>query len=242
MVKKARIRARRKTDVRKDRVQFAEVSFGTPDLGSVIIPVNSRSLSDHRRAQILADARSFHTKGLFIQECTNPKFLSALAGDFIKDLAPLKLQRYVAGHFAQKALDCYFHRLEQALTTDATLTLKRTQAFLTLKTTKNHLGREKKQFVATFPDEYAKNLIAAFSGLVAPLFEKPKKNTTANFWLMYTKWIWTNQMARAMEDLEKQIGTRRLEKMKSEQLFAEVLRIYSSRVRKKRAKRQIPLS
>ena len=227
MVKKTRTSVRRKTGIAKSRLQFAEVSFGNPDVGSVIIPVSSCVLSKRRRAQIIAKARSFHTKGLFIQECTNPKFVKALAGDFIKDLAPLRLQRYVAGQFAQKAFDCYFNRLEQALATDTTVTLKRTQTFLTVKATKNHLGQENMQYVATFPDDYAENLVSAFSGLVARLFEKPKRNTTANFWLMYTKWIWTNQMAQAMEDLEKKIGTRCLQKMKSERLFAEVLRIYA---------------
>jgi hypothetical protein len=45
--------------------------------------------------------------------------------------------------------------------------------------------------------------------------------------MMYTKWIWTNQMAHAMEDLESQIGTQRLERMKLDRLFGEVLRMYA---------------
>jgi hypothetical protein len=107
-----------------------------------MIPVTSRKLTEGRRAQIVFEAHEFHAKGLFIQECTSPRFLRALSGDFFENLAPLQLQRYVAAQFAQRAIEDYFDRLEEALIADAAGTLRRNQSFLKVRTRKNRSGPE----------------------------------------------------------------------------------------------------
>src|SRR3984893_15069670 len=105
----ARVLRQKKARSAKRQVELAEVAFGaSADLGPVMIPVRARNLSERRRAQIVSEAREFHAKGRFIQECTNPKFLWALAGDFFDSFAPLELQRYVPGQFARLAIEDYF--------------------------------------------------------------------------------------------------------------------------------------
>lgn len=205
---------------------LAEVSFGTRDLGPVMIPVSSQKLSDSERAQMVADAREFHTKGLFIQSCTNPRFLKDLAGGFHDDLGPLQLQQYVAASLAQQALDHYFHQLQQKLGSDAANILKRTKSFLSVSRTETLSSGIENEYSVTLPNDYPTKLVDEFGNWTAPFFEKPRGNRKANFWAMFAKWAWTNQMAHAMCDLEKQIGVRRLERMKPERLFAEVLRVY----------------
>ena len=203
---------RKNIPVQDRKVRLAKVTFGdSGDLGPVMIPVTSYNLTKCKRAQIIFEAQEFHTKGLFIQPHTNPRFLRALAQDSFSDLAPLQLQRHVVGRFGQMATESYFDRLEQALRRDAATTLKRTKAFLSVRVKKNRRGSEHNEFVATLPDNYSEDLVSELSDFVTPFFEKPTGKKRANFWVMYTKWIWTNQMAQAMCDLEEQIGAQRLE-------------------------------
>ena len=191
-----------------------------------MIPVPSQRLSERQRVKIVDEAREFHTKGLFIQECTNPRFLKALSLDFYEDLEPLQIQRYVAAQLTQHAIRDYLARLKEALNTDPEATLKRTGSFVKISSEKYRSAAKQNEYVVTLPDSYPTDVIAELTGWLAPFFGKPLRQRKANFWTMYTKWIWINQMTNAMCDLEGQIGADRLERMEPGQLFTEVLRVY----------------
>ncbi len=186
-----------------------------------MFPVRSRREAEARRDEIISQAVEFRNKGMFIQESTNPRFLKLLATNLAEVLTPF--QRYVAGAVAGEAVDYYSRRLEDALRKDPAGTLTSARMFLSLKETRTRTGRKRRSYQVTLPDDYAEKLVSQISSLIAPMFGRPKRTDAVNFWMMFTKWMWINQMTYAMEDLEKQIGADRLANMRTERLFARIL-------------------
>jgi hypothetical protein len=200
------------------------VSFGD-DSEPVMFPVASRADGEARRDEIVAKALEFRYKGLFIKESTDPRFLKLLATDFSEALTPF--QRYAAGAVARQALDYYFRRLEEALEANPASSFTKARTFLSLEVIRARAGRTQQSYTVKLPDDYADKLVSQMSTLIAPLFGRPKRSDKANFWMMFTKWIWLNQMTYAMEDLETRIGAEKLAKMRTDKLFARILRRFA---------------
>lgn len=203
----------------KARLQFMWVDTGSKDLGRVYFPVRSKAEGKRRRKELIEKAIEFQRKWMFIQRVTSSKFLLELADDFSRRLP---VQRLAAARFAASLLERYGGRLKEALHSDSPSKIISSRPFLKAKKRSKHL-------TVTFdpPPDFDERLVEICSDFIRPLFVAPKTAHGYNFWQNFAKWIWTNQMTNAIEDLEMSLGKTAVRTMPAEDLFNAALKVFS---------------
>jgi len=198
---------------------LAAVKIGG-DFGEVLLSVHSEEELESRRVELAERAFEFRRKGLFIREITSKDFLQELASDLAGECKNA-FQQTLAVRLAIALLENYIARLKEALDEPSRAEVAASRVFI--KAT----GPDAKHFIFDPPSDYEQKLVKICSDLIEPFFGPPTARYKFNFWRNFTEWIWINQMAQAMEDLEVTIGTAALEQLPSEELYNRTLTVFA---------------
>ena len=219
MAKKSKRRTGKCLKGHEPQQRLAVVKVGG-DYGEVLFPIGSEAEIQTRRDELTERALEFHRKGLFIREITSSDFLQEMASDLARE-CKTGFQGLLAARFAITLLETYTERLKEALDVASWADIAADRPFV--KAT----APDGKHFVFKPPPNYDQKLVKICSDLIEPFFGPPTTQFRVNFWRNFTEWIWINQMAQAMEDLEGSIGTSALEQLRAEEMFNRVLTIFA---------------
>ena len=190
------------------------------DYGEVLFPIDSEAAIETRREELTERAVEFHRKGLFIREITSADFLQEVASDLALQ-CKTGFQEPLAARFAIALLETYAERLKAALDVASWADVAADRPFL------EATSQDGKHFVFKPPQNYDQKLVKICSDLIEPFFGQPTTQCRVNFWRNFTEWIWINQMAQAMEDLEGSIGASALGQLPTKELFDRVLTVFA---------------
>src|ERR1017187_3655699 len=197
MAKKSKRRTGKCLKGHEPQQRLAVVKVGG-DYGEVLFPIGSEAEIQTRRDELTERALEFHRKGLFIREITSSDFLQEMASDLARE-CKTGFQGLLAARFAITLLETYTERLKDALDVASWADIAADRPFV--KAT----APDGKHFVFKPPPNYDQKLVKICSDLIEPFFGPPTTQFRVNFWRNFTEWIWINQMAQAMEDLEGSI-------------------------------------
>src|SRR6202023_2612981 len=154
--------------------------------------------------------------GVFIREITSSDFLQEIASDLAHECKD-GFRGLLAARIAVALLETYAERLKEALDVDSWADVVADRPFV------EATAPDGKRFVFKPPPNYDQKLVKICSDLIEPFFGPPTAECRVNSWRNFTEWIWINQRAQAMEDLEGSIGTSALEHLPTEELFNQTL-------------------
>ncbi len=196
---------------------FIAVQFGDDDEQPVMMPVDDPGvLDDPDKKEALIDrAWAFYQHGLFARATINPPFIEGLADDFARDIP---LPNLLARTVCSRLVPAYFEQLESAAQMHGDAIVDEHAKHLRVERENNG---EDVTIVLDLPDDWDENAIASIQQLIAGLFDA--KNTGLNSWYGFTEWTWTNQVARALDDLAEENGEEYLEKLTQEDFWKTVL-------------------
>jgi hypothetical protein len=194
------------------------IQFGDEHEQPVMMPVDDPGVLDDpaKKEALIDQAWAFYQHGLFARATINPAFIKALADDFARDLP---LPNLLARTVCSRLVPAYFDHLERDAQTHGDAIVDEHAKHLRVEG--DNTG-EDVTIVLDLPDDWDETAIASVQQLVTGLFDT--KDTGMNSWYGFTEWIWTNQVARALDGLAEESGEEYLGSLSEEDFWNTLLR------------------
>jgi restriction system protein len=193
------------------------IQFGDEHEQPVMMPVDDPGVLDDpdKKEALIDKAWAFYQHGLFARATISPPFIKALADDFARDLP---LPNFLACKVCSRLVPAYFDHLEQDVQTHGDAIIDEHAKHLRVE--RDH-SSEDVTIVLDLPEDWEETAIASVQRLVTGFFDT--RDTGLSSWYGFTEWIWTNQVARALDDLAQESGEEYLESLSEEDFWTTVL-------------------
>ncbi len=182
-----------------------------------MMPVDDPGVLDDadKKEALIDQAWAFYQHGLFARATINPRFIKALADDFARDLP---LPNLLARTVCSRLVPAYIDHLEHDAETYGPVIVDDDAKHLRVEL---HNTSGDVTIVLDLPDDWQETAIASVQRLVTGLFDT--NDTASNSWYGFTEWLWTNQVARALDDLAHECGEEHLESLSQREFWNAIL-------------------
>jgi restriction system protein len=187
-------------------VQFDE------DSPPVMMAIEDPSVLDNeaQKEALIESAWDFHCRGVWARENSNPQFIRNLAGDFQKSIP---VPNIIARAVVSQLLDIYVERLEREVEEKGEAVVDENATHLTIERS----GPGEINVVVDPPEGWDQLAVKQVTEDVSALMATPDEHLLS--WYGFSEWMWTTQLARALGDLEDELGTDVLEELPADQFY-----------------------
>lgn len=193
------------------------IQFGDEHEQPVMMPVDDPGVLDDadKKEALIDQAWAFYQHGLFARATINPPFIKALADDFARDLP---LPNLLARTVCSRLVPAYFDHLEHDAQTHGPAIVDEHANHLRVEP--DHTS-EDVTIVLDLPDNWQETAIASVQRLVTGLFDT--NGIALSSWYGFSEWVWTNQVARTLDDLAQERGEEHLESLSQQEFWNTIL-------------------